>query len=412
MSTYNKLKMTAIMVMLCASFFSQTVNAGINQSIEDTLKFGQKNADYGQIKFDLRYRYEENDSKNPLLKPANALTTRIQLGYLSPEIKNVQGYIEYENNQQLGEEEYNSSRNGKTSYAPITDPQAGLINQAWLSYKGLADTEIKVGRQRFGLNNERFVGTGNWRQLQQSFDGVFLTNSTLPDTQIDLGYIVKKYAIDATKETMQFPYLNLNYHVVNVGHLTGYALLMDFNENHANSNQTYGIRFEGSQAISDDIKANYVAEYAYQRNYVQSPIKYQADYYRIEGGASAFGVTAQIGVEQLSGKGAGKTFNTPLASLHFFNGWADQYLVTPDNGLRDVYGSLMVEQEGLKLLGVYHQFSDDSGKIASGNEWDALVCYQFSQHYRVLAKYAYFDAAAGSGKFDTQKVWLSAEVKF
>src|SRR3546814_3361296 len=30
-------------------------------------------------------------------------------------------------------------------------------------------------------------------------------------------------------------------------------------------------------------------------------------------------------------------FQTPLATLHAFNGWADRFLSTPGNGLEDIY---------------------------------------------------------------------------
>ena len=39
-------------------------------------------------------------------------------------------------------------------------------------------------------------------------------------------------------------------------------------------------------------------------------------------------------------KGAPFTsFQTLLATLHKFQGWADKFLTTPPNGIRDLYGS-------------------------------------------------------------------------
>jgi hypothetical protein len=412
MSSQKNLKMTAFMMVLCSAFVAPTVNAGVNQVIEDALKFSQKDASYGQIKLNLRYRYEQNDSKNPSLKTANASTIRLQIGYLTPELAGFQGYVQYENNQVVVEEDYDSSRNGKTLFEKIVDPKRGVLDQFWLKYKGFDHTEIKLGRQRIELNNERFLSGLNWRQMQQNFDGLLITNNALPNTKVTLGYIVKRQAIDATVQTMQFPFINVDYNVANYGNLTAYALLMDFNEKHEDSNQTYGIRFEGNYSINKDIKANYLTEYAYQRDYVQSPVKYSTHYYHLASGITAFGVTIQAGVEQLGGKGEGKTFDTPLGLLHYFNGWADQFLVTPNNGLRDVYGSLAAEIAGVKLTGVYHKFTDSCGKAHLGDEWNFLLSYDFAKHYTVLAKYAYFDADAGSDKFDTQKFWLSAEVRF
>jgi len=55
-------------------------------------------------------------------------------------------------------------------------------------------------------------------------------------------------------------------------------------------------------------------------------------------------------------------FATPLATLHQFEGWADKFLTTPANGIKDLYGRL--GWNGSKLLGldslsaavVYHHF--------------------------------------------------------
>lgn len=411
MSLQKKLTMTAL-IILGFAFMSANVNAGVNQVIEDTLKFNQKNADYGQIKLNLRYRYEQNGSENTLLKTANASTMRLQIGYLSPNLAGFQAHVQYENNQSIIADDYNSTRNGKTLFEKIVDPKQGVLNQLWLKYTGFANTEIKLGRQRIELNNERFLSGLNWRQMQQNFDGLLMTNNALPNTNVTLGYIVKRQAIDASVQSMQFPFINVDYNVANYGNLTTYALLMDFNEKHEDSNQTYGIRFEGNYPIGTDIKANYLTEYAYQRDYVQSPVKYTAHYYHLASGITAFGVAIQAGVEQLGGKGEGKTFDTPLGLLHYFNGWTDQFLITPNNGLRDVYGSLATEIAGVKLTGVYHKFTDSRGKARLGDEWNFLLSYDFAKHYTVLAKYAYFDADAGSDKFDTQKFWLSAEVRF
>ncbi len=117
-------------------------------------------------------------------------------------------------------------------------------------------------------------------------------------------------------------------------------------------------------------------------------------------------------MEQLDGKGLNKTFDTPLATLHIFNGWTDQFLTAPATGLRRVYGLLNTEIEGVKLTGIYQEYTDDTGKFDYGKEWGFLVTKEFFKHYNVLAKYSYYDASANSGKFDAQRFWLSAGISF
>lgn len=391
---------------------SENAPDDVTQSIENALKFNQPDAKYGQIDFDLRFRYDNTDSTNPNLSTANAAVLRMQIGYLTPEFHGLQGYAEYAGVQDIVANNYNSTRNGKTQFETIADPQQNVLNQLWVNYKGLPDTEIKIGRQRLDFDNQRFIGTVDWRQLQQVFDGLLMTNTSLPNTTIKAGYILKRQTVTGTTEGMQMPFVNMTYNFANIGNLTSYAYLMDFNENHNNSNQTYGIRFDGSRILNENFKAHYLVEYAYQKEYTQNPTQYHADYYHVVGGLTAFGVTTKAGMEQLDGKGLNRTFDAPLSTLHAFNGWADQFLITPDNGLRDIYISLSGEIVSVKLLGMYHDYSDDTGHFNYGNEWNFQVTKEFSKHYSLLAKYAYYNAGVLAGKYDTQKLWVGMGISF
>ncbi len=423
------LRLTVLSGALLSLLFATSAQADINdvnKSIENALKFGQDDGKYGQIKFQLRFRYDNTDTDNPTKIVGNAATMRMQIGYLTPEFHGLQGYAEYAGNQDIVANDYNSTRNGKTQYETIPDPQQNVLNQLWVSYKGLPDTEIKVGRQRFDFDNQRFISTVDWRQLQQVFDGLLITNTSLPNTTIKAGYVLKRQTVFATVEGMQMPFANLTYNFKDIGNLTSYAYLMDFNEDHNASNQTYGIRFDGTRKINDDFSGHYLVEYAYQKEHTQNPTHYHASYYHVVGGLTAFGVTAKAGMEQLDGSGKNKTFDTPLGLVHAFNGWADQFVITPNEGLRDVYGSLAGEIEGVKLTGMYHEYSNDSGNKDFGREWNFLVTKEFAKHYTLLAKYAYYDAGkvaavnaatagtpnAALGQFDTQKFWLGASVSF
>jgi hypothetical protein len=169
---------------------SQNASAGINENIENALKFGQADAKYGQVKFDLRYRYENANTEGGSRKTANADTVRLRIGYLTPKFAGFQAYTEYEGNQDVFSNSYNSLRNGKGQYDVIADPQQNELNQFWFTYSGLADTEFKVGRQRIKIDNDRFIGNVGWRQMEQTFDAVTVTNKSLANTTFKAGYII------------------------------------------------------------------------------------------------------------------------------------------------------------------------------------------------------------------------------
>jgi hypothetical protein len=155
-----------------------------------------------------------------------------------------------------------------------------------------------------------------------------------------------------------------------------------------------------------------VAEYAWQQDYKNNPNSYDESYYHLVAGAdwSQFGVKA--GYEVLGGSGvAGESFQTPLATLHAFNGLADMFLVTPAGGLQDAYVEGTAKRWGGKYSVVYHDFSQDSGSGDYGTELDFIASWPFLDHYSVLAGFAMFDSKDGYMS-DTDKVWLMLTADF
>jgi len=107
-------------------------------------------------------------------------------------------------------------------------------------------------------------------------------------------------------------------------------------------------------------------------------------------------------------------FQTPLATLHAFNGWADMFLTTPATGLRDYYAGAthkigVAALPGLNANVTYHQFDSDFGGLNYGSEWDASLGFKLGP-VALLAKYANYKA--DSFAVDTEKFWLQAEANF
>lgn len=390
--------------------------AAMDDAIENALKFGQADARYGQIKFNLRYRYENDDSKNPDKAVGNASTVRLRLGYLTPEFHSLQIYAEYEGNQDVGANTYNSLRNGHDTYETIADPQQHELNQFWISYTGLPGTEIKLGRQRIALDNQRFIGDLDWRQMQRTFDAITVSNNSLPNTTIQAGYITNVREVTAEKISMDSQFVNIGYDIERIGLLSAYTYLLGYNDlpaDNIKSSQTYGVRFNGGATINDDVATIFTSEYAYQQDYANNPDDYEADYYLLVAGLQAYGFTIKGTIEQLDGKGSGPAFQTPLSSDHLFNGWSDQFTVIPVHGLRDINGSIGATVMGINIEGIYHDFADDTGNIDYGEEWDFIAAKTFGKHYSLLAKYAYYDDnGALPGITDTHNFWLQAGVSF
>jgi hypothetical protein len=398
--------------LLSLATASGYASADPTQSIEDALKFG----DGGAVKIDTTYRYEHVDQDLGPTRTANANTIRTRLGLLSPKFYGLQGFVEYEGTHVL-QSDYNNGRGNKPAYSTVADPGYNELNQMWLSYSGVPDTVIKGGRQRIKFDDDRFIGNVGWRQLETTFDSVLITNQSLKNLIVNVGYIGNVQTFTSTTENINAPILNLNYNFGEYGNLIGYGYWLDYTEkeNFQKSNQTYGIRFINSdkpKKFFDHYSLLYTAEWSYQQEYLHSS-PYQANRFNLMSGFTAYNFSFQAAMEQLNGSGVNRHFDTPLGTNHAFQGWADIFLVTPDNGIRDVFGTInakFMENDSLVLSGIYHDFTDDTGNMHYGKEWDFQAVKKFGKHYSLLAKYANYDADQFST--DTQKVWVQGNVNF
>ncbi len=438
MTTQRKTKVSISLFAL--SLGASPVSADITKEVEDALNFYHYGKN-GAVKLDLNYRYENVDQdkgtkvaagkyKGQYPDTANANTARLRAGLLSPTFYGFQGYAEYEGNLAM-QEDFNSTRNGLTQFSTVADPEKSELNQLWLSYAGIPDTLVKGGRQRIKLDDDRFIGNVGWRQMETTFDSVLIThnNQQLFGLTVNAGYIGNVQTFTATTENISAPILNVSYKVGDYGTAIGYGYWLDYTEreNAEKSSATYGLRFTNYQKPGDSFKLSdnyglvYTAEWGYQQDYGHGKTAYDANRLNLMGGFTAYNFTVQGAMEQLDGKGVNKTFDTPLGTNHAFQGWADLFLVTPKDGIRDVFATVSstFDRGEVVLSGVFHNFTDDTGQNQYGKEWDFQATKKFGKHYSLLAKYAYYSAdnsiPAAPGAYtttDTQKIWIQGNISF
>lgn len=357
----------------------------------------------GKAKLDLRLRYESVQQDNAL-KDADALTLRTRLGYETGAFHGFRIYGEFENVAALND----SYSPETTGYSVVADPSGSEVNQIYLAYKGLPGTEAIFGRQRIIYDNARFVGNVGWRQNEQTYDGFRLVNTSLPDTTLNYAYLYNVDTFTATKLDIAAHLVNATYAGLPFGKLTGYGYFLDFPAAPTTSNKTLGLRFVGD-TVFGGVKLSYLAEVAKQTDYKGGNNGIDADYRALELGASLSGVTVKLGYELL-GADAFSGFETPLATKHAFNGWADVFLNTPTTGLEDKYVSVGGKVMGVALAAVYHDFTADTGGADYGTEWDLQATTTFAKHYNAGIKYASYNADTFS--VDTDKTWVWVGLSF
>jgi len=360
----------------------------------------------GKPNVDLRYRYESVD-QDGIADTAQASTLRTRLGYTTAPLGGFKAMVEFENVTTVEGDEYNSTLNGKTTRPVVADPEGSEVNRAALLY-GHDKVTATIGRQRIKLDNDRHVGNVGWRQNEQTFDAALAAFSGLPRTVALYAYVWNVNGITFGDTDVEAHLVHLAYTDPTLGGLAVYAYLIDNNAAPAASSQTEGARYTGS-FDAGAATALLTLEYATQGDYAGGPSTVDADYMFAEAGAVVAGVTGKLGYEVLGGDGT-YGFQTPLATKHAFNGWADKFLTTPAAGLVDLMVTLSGKVAGTKLVAAYHDFSADSGSADYGTELDLLAARKAGE-VTLGAKYAMFSTDTPS-LTDTDKLWLFAETGF
>lgn len=391
------------LVTLFASSFATNVLA--DDAAKNTSKF------YG----DFRLRFENVQQDNPL-EDADALTLRSRIGFKTASYSGFSALIEAEDVREIVDD-FSVPPAGVRpgQFSVIADPEGTEIDQAFVQYSN-KQLNVKLGRQVFTLDGHRFIGHVGWRQDRQTFDGAVLNYKPSEKFNINVSYIDKRNRIFADEADIDSEdmILNTSYKSA-IGKVTAYAYLLEVDSAASNSIDTYGLSLVGSKSVAAN-KFSYTVEYASQ----EVNDSFDTDYLFLEGGFSfsevAGGLTVKLGFESLGSDNGEQGFATPLATLHKFNGWSDQFLATPSQGLEDLYFSLSGKALGGKWSAVYHDFSSDvslGGNSDLGDEINLVYTRSFGDGFSGGVKFADYSAGDSAfNKVDTQKSWVWASYKF
>lgn len=416
-------------LMLTTNGFAQEGDGGSSQSILDALRGGTPKADAR-----LRYEHAQEEGK----QSADALTVRPRLGYLTAPYKGVNGFLEFEHVQAIpDDEDYNAAGlNGQGGRTVIADVEGTELNQAWLSGScPLTGVDVKAGRQRIKLDNERFIGNVGWRQNEQTYDSLTATKTLMDQVALFYGYVWEVNRIfgqdkgsEPSGEAANAAQFDSEAHLINAAlttcpyaTLTGYAYLLDLGQGtvaRANSSDTVGVRLDGKHEVEEGKSVAYSVEYANQgdNDATTEGVTVDADYLAANLSGTLPVGTLGVGYEVL-GSDDGVSFKTPLATLHAFNGWADVFLTTPDEGLEDsfVYVATVCPLTGVNGKLVYHEFASDEGDIDYGSEIDAVLSRKVLENVNMIAKFSSYNADAGEDNprvSDVEKFSVEANVSF
>ena len=358
--------------------------------------------------WNLRLRHESVDDA-AFVRNANADTMRLRAALRAALGHGWSVLLEGEGIASAGND-YNSGANGRSSWPVITDPAGAELNQVWLGWRG-PQAAATIGRQRIVLDNQRFVGNVGWRQNEQTFDALSLEAS--PTDGLNLRYHWLDRAHRVAGDDARDPLArerDLATHLLNAAlkrgkqQWVGYTYLHEDRDVAGASTATYGLRWSGSHPVAA-MGWGWTTEFARQTAYADNPLHFAHSYWLIEPSLQARGISWKLGWEHLGGDGR-HALQTPLATLHTFNGWADKFLVTPSGGLENVYLSASGKADKATWTVAGHDYRADQGG-RYGREWNLSLAAPLRPGWNGLLKLA--DYRSDGYARDTRKIWVQLE---
>ncbi|CAN5717330.1 alginate export family protein [soil metagenome] len=375
--------------------------------------------------FDARARYEAVES-GAFELDARALTLRVRTGLDARLHQRLGVLVEVDANQPLGMRDFNSTVNSRTQYPVVVDPQSRRLNRLQISLRFPEGRHLVVGRQRVIHDDARFVGNVGFRQNEQTLDAIRLQTPLPGQAALDYVYSWGVNRIFGSESPVGRE--NARLHMAHLsravpgGTVAGFGYWWTFNEAlAAQSARTLGARFRQSRPWGEDLRFHFRASAANQQPRGAGSSDASLVYARLEGGLAHpdTGFSASMNWERLGGNGD-RAFAFPLATLHAWQGYADVFLATPPEGLRDLRfemawdGTALGERLPTRIAFRRHGFQSVQGTAGPlGEEWNVELRVVPRPGLAVLARMAAFttDAPGSAAPWgtDVRKIWVSAE---
>jgi hypothetical protein len=438
MQTNMRFKMRQVTSAVLLSLSASSLSAAAEEVLPDYTLLDAIKGGKNMTNFRLRYEHVDQEGKP---ENARALTLRSLIGWQTAPFHNFSIGVQIINVAEL-ENRYDDRRlgdpeKGMGDYPIVVDPHDTDINQLYVDWTGIKNTRFRLGRQQINLDNVRFIGDIGFRQVMQVFDGYSMLNKSLPDTEIYLAHFERVKQISTRLQEGELEIVNVKYRLSPSESVSGYGYLSNFETPSMaktsvlgpgtdQSNKTLGLRLDGSRKINDDWRWLYTAEYARQTDYSGGDDRIDAHYGRAGFGTGYQSWFIRIDHERLSSNDSKYAFQTPFGTNHLFQGWADHFLITPAQGIKDTFITVGGKPlPALTLHAEYHVINadEDFAKFGGGfgdkfgKEFDLAASWNFNSQFLLKAEYANFkedDRVANplGRKTDIEKVWLTAMYTF
>ncbi len=299
--------------------------------------------------------------------------------------------------------------NGVTDRPVVADPARVEVDHIFLNYDGAFGLQVRAGKFAYSLDNTRFVGTAPWRQNERSYEGLSFAIGSRSTIHATYAFIARAHYNNGANPEINAHLFNFSREF-GLGTVSAYAYLLDWEDidRAALSTATYGLRFAGETDVGSSAML-YFAEYARQNDYGDNPREFTLDYAHLGLGARRGAWKVLAGWELKDGSGE-VAVQTPLASNHGKNGYADRLVVTPPEGSQDLYIQLSMDRRQWGWSVAFHDFQAAALDARLGTELDFVARYTPADPLSIFLKVA--DYRADTLSTDVTKVWLWTTWRF
>ena len=361
---------------------------------------------------DVRLRFEQVGAAGET-PGAEALTVRMRPSIELKASPRLSGVVELDLVSGLIDDDRNGffTRDGRPV---IPDPEGISLNRLQIDYAPTDSLTFTAGRQRLSLRNERFLGISDFRQNQQTYDAVTGQVALKDGVTVNAGYIwqVNRFIGERRAEGQ----LDSESFFVAaslpspVGTLSAFHLDLDVDSDAEvfSQSRTSGIALDG-RAFRNGVGVRWTGSLAVQYRGGAKPA-----FAEIGATIDWDDVSLALRAERL-GSDDGVALQTPLGTLHRFNGAADVFTTTPIDGLQDLevkatwrlgsLGSLRATRVSLS----YNDYTPAREGPTYGREWGALAATRIGPVKLSLA-WAGYDA--DSFAQDIDKIWVTFSSTF
>lgn len=311
---------------------------------------------------------------------------------------------------------HSPSRSG--SLVPDTDSLE--INRFQVNLTPLPGITFQAGRQVIALDDERFIGSSNFRQNQQTYDAATIGFANR-GFAADLGYIwgVNRSVNPAGQsgtQGSQSGFLTVSAPAP-LGRLSIFHYAVDLeplgtDDVAGAKSGTTGMSWKARLGGSE-LAATFNAAIAGQVDRALPGARPKSTYGLVSAGLESDEISVSLRHEVLGGGAA--AFQTRLGSLHGFQGSADVFTVTPAEGLKDTSFEAVWRQgsagalRGLTWSARAHDFQAEETNLPLGEEIDFSVSAILAG-CRISIEHASYFGPADTG--DLSRTWLTFQRSF